>query len=100
MIGYFFAGSKFVGLNIIPYRSVLPSRALTVNGSGGTQPAASRREMSAVAIVATVAPSSARRSNVTGGCRSEEHTSELQSLMRISYAVFCLKKKTRIQDTR
>src|SRR3546814_1886166 len=28
--------------------------------------------------------------------RSEEHTSELQSLMRISYAVFCLKKKTNI----
>src|SRR3546814_8738002 len=27
------------------------------------------------------------------GCRSEAHTSELQSLMRISYAVFCLKKK-------
>src|SRR3546814_7245256 len=30
-----------------------------------------------------------------GGWRSEEHTSELQSLMRISYAVFCLKKKKR-----
>src|SRR3546814_3432150 len=29
----------------------------------------------------------------TGGARSEEHTSELQSLMRISYAVFCLKTK-------
>src|SRR3546814_10596719 len=29
----------------------------------------------------------------TGVLRSEEHTSELQSLMRISYAVFCLKKK-------
>src|SRR3546814_13637013 len=29
--------------------------------------------------------------------RSEEHTSELQSLMRISYAVFCLKKKNTIQ---
>src|SRR3546814_4370639 len=29
-----------------------------------------------------------------GPMRSEEHTSELQSLMRISYAVFCLKKKT------
>src|SRR3546814_6768910 len=29
--------------------------------------------------------------------RSEEHTSELQSLMRISYAVFCLKKKTRLK---
>src|SRR3546814_4767810 len=30
--------------------------------------------------------------------RSEEHTSELQSLMRISYAVFCLKKKTNNQS--
>src|SRR3546814_5137858 len=32
-----------------------------------------------------------------GRRRSEEHTSELQSLMRISYAVFCLKKKKQIQ---
>src|SRR3546814_5739849 len=32
--------------------------------------------------------------------RSEEHTSELQSLMRISYAVFCLKKKKRQNNTR
>src|SRR3546814_1852462 len=32
-------------------------------------------------------------STVAGPDRSEEHTSELQSLMRISYAVFCLKKK-------
>src|SRR3546814_9845429 len=32
--------------------------------------------------------------------RSEEHTSELQSLMRISYAVFCLKKKTKSVETR
>src|SRR3546814_5754773 len=31
--------------------------------------------------------------------RSEEHTSELQSLMRISYAVFCLKKKTEHNNT-
>src|SRR3546814_7706674 len=31
--------------------------------------------------------------------RSEEHTSELQSLMRISYAVFCLKKKNKIEKT-
>src|SRR3546814_8154601 len=31
--------------------------------------------------------------------RSEEHTSELQSLMRISYAVFCLKKKTHTKTT-
>src|SRR3546814_17891308 len=32
-----------------------------------------------------------------GGGRSEEHTSELQSLMRISYAVFCLKTKNNIK---
>src|SRR3546814_8409461 len=32
-------------------------------------------------------------------CRSEKHTSELQSLMRISYAVFCLKKKKNTQTT-
>src|SRR3546814_6469720 len=31
--------------------------------------------------------------------RSEEHTSDLQSLMRISYAVFCLKKKTKATET-
>src|SRR3546814_6855793 len=31
----------------------------------------------------------------SGGIRSEEHTSELQSLMRSSYAVFCLKKKNK-----
>src|SRR3546814_4287206 len=34
-----------------------------------------------------------------GNIRSEEHTSELQSLMRISYAVFCLKQKKRKQKT-
>src|SRR3546814_1601327 len=44
--------------------------------------------------------SSARNFSRFSGCqslrkRSEEHTSELQSLMRISYAVFCLKKKTK-----
>src|SRR3546814_8605846 len=33
------------------------------------------------------------RRGIDAGVRSEEHTSELQSLMRISYAVFCLKKK-------
>src|SRR3546814_3987153 len=34
------------------------------------------------------------RPSTTRSARSEEHTSELQSLMRISYAVFCLKEKT------
>src|SRR3546814_5956655 len=35
----------------------------------------------------------------SGEARSEEHTSELQSLMRITYAVFCLKKKHKITAT-
>src|SRR3546814_9353459 len=38
-----------------------------------------------------------RRGHGGGGRRSEEHTSELQSLMRISSAVFCLKTKTKQQ---
>src|SRR3546814_2456320 len=47
-------------------------------------------------------PSRTRRfvTNIRVAPRSEEHTSELQSLMRISYAVFCLKKKTNINQTR
>src|SRR3546814_15842610 len=40
-----------------------------------------------------------QRDGDAAGVRSEEHTSELQSLMRISYAVFCLKKKTHEQTT-
>src|SRR3546814_5592407 len=41
------------------------------------------------------------RADFSLGNRSEEHTSELQSLMRISYAVFCLKKKkTAIHTTK
>src|SRR3546814_2928096 len=46
-------------------------------------------------IVDAAAPRNERQA----GARSEEHTSELQSLMRISYAVFCLKKKHRRTHT-
>src|SRR3546814_4893326 len=45
-----------------------------------------------VTVMATTASRPARPSS-PHVARSEEHTSELQSLMRISYAVFCLKKK-------
>src|SRR3546814_8167680 len=44
-------------------------------------------------------PHRCRRRNHCHHYRSEEHTSELQSLMRISYAVFCLKKKKNTIDT-
>src|SRR3546814_7056992 len=43
-------------------------------------------------------PPAERRTAVIMGARLEEHTSELQSLMRISYAVFCLKKKKQEHD--
>src|SRR3546814_2862833 len=60
------------------------------------------REIAARGIVAPVVGEGDRRAAAVGFdiaaqrrnlVRSEEHTSELQSLMRISYAVFCLKKK-------
>src|SRR3546814_10312026 len=56
------------------------------------QPASSKRVRSTNFTFAWVC----RRSSIF---RSEEHTSELQSLMRISYAVFCLKKKKK-QNTK
>src|SRR3546814_6264201 len=60
-----------------------------------------RRREECLGIVAVWSRRSGRRIGRRGGtlavpagrARSEEHTSELQSLMRISYAVFCLKKK-------
>src|SRR3546814_8880134 len=45
-------------------------------------------------------PSATCRRFPLGFARSEEHTSELQSLMRISYAVFCLKKKKNTNKTK
>src|SRR3546814_8373248 len=52
-----------------------------------------REEGSFLDTVAAALKLPALRVVETGGNRSDEHTSELQSLMRISYAVFCLKKK-------
>src|SRR3546814_1190080 len=47
----------------------------------------------------TLKPGALRRFR-SRSMRSEEHTSELQSLMRISYAVFCLKKKTKKKNSK
>src|SRR3546814_7089550 len=62
-------------------------------GAGEEHPAAVER----VLVVEGNRPQSHRRKSLPAvpapGPRSEEHTSELQSLMRISYAVFCLKNK-------
>src|SRR3546814_10818479 len=55
---------------------------------------ATRVELHQLAALAQVlAEAELPASDIAAPGRSEEHTSELQSLMRISYAVFCLKKK-------
>src|SRR3546814_6874230 len=81
--------------------TLFPYTTLFRSGGGGDQP---RRRNAAIAIALAIIAD-----HIDGGdvarleqqlhlCdrRSEEHTSELQSLMRISYAVFCLKKKNNI----
>src|SRR3546814_5225159 len=69
----------------------------------GEPPCGRRRSHTrAVAALTNLSPSPSdsalvaeveRRARTSSSTRSEEHTSELQSLMRLSYAVFCLKKK-------
>src|SRR3546814_1044698 len=65
--------------------------AITERGEPQDQPRADGAERITVPAAAIVA----RRDVDQRVRRSEEHTSELQSLMRSSYAVFCLKKKTK-----
>src|SRR3546814_10287764 len=54
----------------------------------------SDKELKQIELHAIPGPGSCGGMYMANTMRSEEHTSELQSLMRISYAVFCLKKKT------
>src|SRR3546814_534968 len=65
------------------------------SGEGTSVSVPPKPRMMSLAI-ASPSPSPSGRPVTKGvNSRSEEHTSELQSLMRISYAVFCLKKKTK-----
>src|SRR3546814_4476870 len=62
-----------------------------------------RRSAVGSSLALSATGSRARAVRATASCpdtRSEEHTSELQSLMRISYAVFCLKKKKKTHATK
>src|SRR3546814_5613756 len=61
---------------------------------------ADSQETDNMAPVSRATRGSIHRPACTAMCRSEEHTSELQSLMRISYAVFCLKKKKKQKEHR
>src|SRR3546814_10625432 len=79
-----------------PPRTTLFSWAL---GSSGNQSLVSFAiSRSVIRATLYVHPTSHRRRRAGCRHRSEEHTSELQSLMRISYAVFCLKKKKKKQQ--
>src|SRR3546814_7752294 len=78
---------------LFPYTTLFRSSVPLSRPTSSPGMASRNREISAAA------PERLARSIRAG--RSEEHTSELQSLMRISYAVFCLKKKKiRKQDTK
>src|SRR3546814_6736818 len=76
---------------LFPYTTLFRSLSTTASrvstatsSSSGSTPARARAR--------------ARLTSLQAATRSEEHTSELQSLMRISYAVFCLKKKKTHND--
>src|SRR3546814_3140331 len=66
-----------------------PGRCLAVGGRQKIDEAAHLEQRFEVVLEGEVGDAGLR--GVGDGARSEEHTSELQSLMRISYAVFCLK---------
>src|SRR3546814_7459356 len=74
---------------LFPYTTLFRSKSRC----GGSRPQGATRP--AQGAIGRAGASAARQAWVarTQNARSEEHTSELQSLMRISYAVFCLKKK-------
>src|SRR3546814_1940822 len=72
-------------------------REAPVVADGAADASAARHAVSSggcAAVAAGSRPRGAAAPRFRGRHRSEEHTSELQSLMRNSYAVFCLKKKT------
>src|SRR3546814_8225345 len=75
---------------------LLPSGTLSCGVFGSPARKPSNSACSAISC-ASISASCVLMRSMSARIRSEEHTSELQSLMRISYAVFCLKKKKAMQ---
>src|SRR3546814_5747107 len=83
---------------LFPYTTLFRSRASAARSVAALVAPAAAALRPACGVAALYGPGPARGHSLARVCqgpsdRSEEHTSELQSLMRISYAVFCLKKK-------
>src|SRR3546814_1770880 len=79
---------------LFPYTTLF--RSLTGRRSVPDSSASPLAKLRSSVTTSVVAGALQGRLGDFGAARSEEHTSELQSLMRISYAVFCLKKKRNI----
>src|SRR3546814_2403235 len=82
---------------LFPYTTLFRSAWRRLQNPSGRAPRPDRRDPWRRPLTAAYPNVAARRCRFHP--RSEEHTSELQSLMRISYAVFCLKKKKKITIT-
>src|SRR3546814_1546464 len=88
----------FRSVDILPALRLVRTLAIGIGGQrlerrGAVVAARGRVDQQRAAVAAAIAHAAVQGAGHEP--RSEEHTSELQSLMRISYAVFCLKKKNR-----
>src|SRR3546814_1312380 len=82
-----------IGLSLYPVQDLCAEAGVHWRGHGGFGGIALSHNVRTRAEVDEVVAAWTRAGGAVTHARSEEHTSELQSLMRISYAVFCLKKK-------
>src|SRR3546814_6321603 len=85
LLGVLSGGAPSVSFSAAASREIILGGANTYTGVTGIGGAG--------VVKASVLADGGTASSLGTNTRSEEHTSELQSLMRISYAVFCLKKK-------
>src|SRR3546814_9250834 len=105
MIGTRTACLRSLGCALL-FGLALPAMALQDSGNAGQEQAGGDQAEARTLDAVTVTGTRIKRTEVAAALpimvlqkeRSEEHTSELQSLMRISYAVFCLKKKNQINQ--
>src|SRR3546814_2918152 len=79
---------------LCPYTTLFRSTHIALQGADRHGPSQSALRRMAFCYIAHIGCRS-MGIDIADHFRSEEHTSELQSLMRISYAVFCLKKKNK-----